>query len=108
MFRTLIRNLTLSTLLLLLPVSQLGCAELQAMGIDVEQLLAATAPLDVNTVTTGLKQALEVGTHRTTATLSQEGAFGNDPILRLKLPGEMGRLAEVLRCVGFGAQVDLL
>ena len=89
-----------------------GCAEMQgqmdAMGIDLEQILAVGAPLDGTTVAMGLKQALEVGTQRTTTTLSREGAFGNDPILRLSLPGEMGRLAQVLRGVGFGPQVDQL
>ena len=89
-----------------------SCAEMQmqmdAMGIDLDQILAAGAPLDGSTVAMGLKQALEVGTQRTTTTLSKEGAFGNDPILRLSLPGEMGRLAQVLRGVGFGAQVDQL
>lgn len=78
------------------------------MGIDLNQILGAGAPLDGTTVATGLKQALEVGTQRTTATLSRAGAFGDSPVLRLELPGEMGRLAEVLRTVGFSAQVDAL
>ena len=82
--------------------------QMDAMGIDLDQILAAGAPLDGTTVAMGLKQALEVGTQRTTTTLSQEGAFGNDPVLRLALPGEMGRLAQVMRSVGFGAQVDQL
>jgi hypothetical protein len=59
-------------------------------------------------VALGLKQALEVGTQRTTATLSRPGAFGNDPILRLRLPGQLGQFAQVLRGVGFAAQVDQL
>ena len=85
-----------------------SCAEMQAMGIDLDQILVGQAPLNSATVATGLKQALEVGTQRTTTTLSRPGAFGNDPILRLKLPGELGRLAQMLRGVGFGAQVDQL
>jgi len=89
-----------------------GCAEMQAQmeaaGIDLGDVLVAGAPLDASTVATGLKQALEVGTRRTTTTLSRPGAFGNDPVLRLSLPGELGRVAEVLRGVGFGAQVDAL
>lgn len=89
-----------------------GCAEMQARmdaaGIGLDDILVSGAPLDGATVATGLKQALEVGTRRTTTTLSRPGAFGNDPILRLGLPGELGRVAEVLRGVGFGAQVDAL
>lgn len=90
----------------------LGCAEMRAQmeatGIDLNDILVAGAPLDGATVASGLKQALEVGTERTTTTLSRPGAFANDPILRLRLPGELGRVAEVLRGVGFGAQVDAL
>ena len=99
-------------LLALVGLFFLGCAEMQARmeaaGIDMNDILVAGAPLDGPTVATGLKQALEVGTQRTTTTLSRPGAFGNDPILRLRLPGELGRVAEVLRGVGFGAQVDAL
>lgn len=90
------------------PLLMSGCAELQGMGIDLNQVLAAGAPLDGTTVAMGLKQALEVGTQRTTSTLSRTGAFGNSPVLRLKLPGEMGQLAQVLRGVGFAQQVDQL
>jgi len=89
-------------------LSPIGCAEMQAMGIDLDQMLGAGGPLDSNTVALGLKQALEVGTQRTTTTLSRPGAFGNDPILRLRLPGQLGQFAQVLRGVGFAAQVDQL
>jgi hypothetical protein len=94
--------------LLFSPLIFVGCAEMQAMGIDLDELMGGTAPLDGATVAKGLKQALEVGTERTTTTLSKAGAFGDDPLLRLRLPGEMGRLAEVLRGVGFSGQVDAL
>lgn len=93
----------------LLPALLGGCAELQGMGIDLDSILAAGGgPLDSTTVAAGLKQALEVGTRRTTDSLSSPGAFGADPVLRLRLPGELGRLAEVLRGVGLSAQVDAL
>jgi hypothetical protein len=85
-----------------------GCAEMKAMGIDLDKILATSAPLDAGTVAGGLKQALEVGTERTTATLSRDGAFGDDPLLRLALPGEMGKLAQVLRGIGLSSQVDAL
>jgi hypothetical protein len=96
------------TMLFSTPLLLLGCAEMQAIGIDLDEILGAGAPLDGATVASGLKQALQVGTERTTETLSQPGAFGDDPILRLRLPGEMGRLAEVLRGVGLGGQVNAL
>ena len=94
--------------LLTLPLLASGCAEMQAMGIDLDQILAPGAPLDSATVAGGLKQALEVSTKRTTSTLSRSGAFGDDPLLRLRLPGELGQLAQVLRSVGLSSQVDAL
>lgn len=95
--------LTLSSFVLGL---QVGCAELS--GVDFGQILAAGVPLDQTTVASGLKQALDIGTQRTTSTLSAEGGFSRSPALRLRLPGEIGRLAEALRTVGFSSQVDAL
>ena len=94
-------------LFLLAPTS---CAEFSA--VDFAEVLAAGGgaglPLDQATVTRGLKQALDVGTRRTTATLSARGGFGRNPVLRLRLPGELGTMAQGLRTIGFGAQVDAL
>jgi len=83
-----------------------GCAGLE--GMDLEGLLLGTGPLDEGTVASGLKQALQVGTERTTSTLSAPGGFSSDPGLRLRLPGELGALAQGLRTIGMGAQVDAL
>ena len=94
--------------LTLLPALLSGCADLQGIGADLGRVLGAGAPLDAATVASGLRQALQVGTERTTARLSADGGFGRDPVLRLRLPGELGRLAQVLRGVGFSAQVDAL
>ncbi|HPG28562.1 MAG TPA: DUF4197 family protein, partial [Myxococcota bacterium] len=77
-------------LALALPLGPIGCAELEGLGLG--DVLAATAPLDQTTVAAGLKQALDVGTRRTTSTLSAEGGFGRNPALRLALPGELGQL----------------
>lgn len=87
-------------------VAGAGCAGLE--GMDLEGLLLGTGPPDEGTVATGLKQALQVGTERTTSTLSAPGGFASDPRLRLRLPGELGQLAQGLRTIGLGAQVDAL
>lgn len=93
-------------LLLAWVVSGAGCAGLE--GMDLEGLLLGSGPLDEGTVATGLKQALQVGTERTTSTLSEPGGFASDPELRLRLPGELGQLARALRTIGLGGQVDAL
>jgi hypothetical protein len=87
-------------------VSGVGCTGLE--GMDLGGLLLGTGPLDEGTAATGLKQALQVGTERTTSTLSEPGGFASDPNLRLRLPGELGQLAQALRTIGLGAQVDAL
>ena len=101
-----IRKRFLGLLMILTLGSVTGCAELQ--GIDLSSIFAATAPLDQSTVARGLKEALSVGTQRTVHSLSTAGAFSNNSALRLRLPGELGKLASVLRNVGFSAQVDSL
>lgn len=57
------------------------------MGVDVNQILGESAPLDGTAVANGLKQALEVGTQRTTSTLSQAGAFRDDPFASVEPAG---------------------
>ncbi|MFK7896217.1 MAG: DUF4197 domain-containing protein [Myxococcota bacterium] len=106
MSRSRARLVILITLSSFLMGLQTGCAELQ--GVDFGRVLAAGMPLDQATVANGLKQALEIGTQRTTSTLSAEGGFSRSSVLRLRIPGEMGRIAEVARTVGFSAQVDAL
>ena len=98
----------------LLASAQLSCAEL---GIDpamVEQVLTAAgasgqgAGLSESTVVAGLKEALQVGTERTVATTSQRGGFLDNPLLRIVLPEELDTMAQGLRAVGMGGQVDQL
>jgi hypothetical protein len=83
-----------------------GCAELE--GFDLGGILAAGAPLDEATVASGLRQALEVGTERTTSTLSAPGGFSQSSLFRLRLPEALDPLATTLRTVGLSAQVDAL
>lgn len=100
------KRFSLFSPIVLLLLASAGCAEMQ--GFDLNEVLNAGAPLDQATVTRGLKQALDVGTQRTTSTLSARGGFSANPALRLRLPGELGTMAQGLRAVGFGAQVDAL
>lgn len=80
----------------------------------VEQVLAAAtngtqgAGLSESTVVAGLKEALQVGTERTVATTSKSGGFLDNPLLRIALPDELDTMAQGLRAVGMGSQVDQL
>ena len=85
-------------------ILSLGCADMQ--NFDLSRVLGIGAPLDQPTVASGLKQALDVGTQRTIATLSAPGGFADNPRLRIRLPGEMGTLVSAFRKIGLGARVD--
>jgi len=59
-------------------------------------------------VVSGLKQALEVGTRNAVELTSSQNGFLDNPLIRIKLPGALDKMATGLRAVGFGAQVDEL
>lgn len=91
--------LSLAALLL-----QSGCAELGGLQIPIPGFPGG--PLDEQTVVSGLRQALEVGTQRASDELSQPGGFSTDPLLRLSLPREFDDVARALRTIGLGQPVD--
>jgi hypothetical protein len=90
-------------------VTALACAWLVAcadLGGSLSDLFA-TATGEGNVVS-GLKQALEVGTRNAVDLTSRENGFLDNPLIRLRLPGVLDKMATGLRAVGFGAPVDEL
>lgn len=81
-----------------------GCASVDMAAIN--DLIGAQAPLDEETVASGLREALEVGTGRAVETLSADGGFGANDILRIPIPDNLETMASRLRSVGLGDQVD--
>ncbi|MFO7610771.1 MAG: DUF4197 domain-containing protein, partial [Candidatus Krumholzibacteriia bacterium] len=78
-----------------------GCATLEQIG-------AGGGPLDEGTVVAGLKEALKVGSERTTArTSAVDGFLGND-LIRIPLPRQLESAASTLRSVGLGSYVTEL
>jgi len=59
-------------------------------------------------VVAGLKQALEVGTRNAADLTSRTNGYLDNPLIRIRLPGALDKMASGLRVVGFGAQVDEL
>jgi len=86
--------------LLLLP----ACASVNVQ--DLQSILGIDAPLDESTVASGLKEALQIGTERASGTLSAEGGFGKNDLLRLALPEDLQKVGSRLRTLGLGDQVD--
>jgi hypothetical protein len=62
--------------------------------------------LDTDTMVSGLKEALSVGTEKAVKSVSQlDGYFGNE-IIKILMPEKIQKVATTLKKVGFGEQVD--
>lgn len=93
-------------------VSLLTCALFLPTGCttqDIESVLDAVAQSSsqqqVN-MAEGIKQALELGSERASADLSQRGGYANNPLLRIQMPEHMQQISGTLRRYGLGGQVD--
>jgi len=75
-------------------------------GGSLSDLLASAS--GEGNVVSGLKQALEVGTRNAVDLTSRENGYLDNPLIRIRLPGALDKMASGLRVVGFGAQVDEL
>ena len=90
----------------------LACAQVAQAAFldDLLSILFGPAPsgqsLDEGTVTSGLREALSVGTGSAIGIVGvQNGYFGNSAI-KIPLPQDMQTTCEVLRKAGFGSEVD--
>lgn len=68
--------------------------------------LSSKQSLDDNTIISGLKEALSVGTENAVRLVSRpDGYFGNE-IIRILMPEKIRKVADVLGKVGYQQQVD--
>lgn len=72
-------------------------------ALDMVQQSGMQQPASLST---GIKQALELGAERASTDLSQQGAYAGNPALRIDLPPEVKNVADTLRRFGLGGQVD--
>ena len=91
-------------LVFLVASTSTGCLNLQLS--DLDGILNGQAPLTESTVADGLKEALRVGTDRTSSSLSARGGFSDNSFLRIVLPSKFETAASRLRSLGLGSQVD--
>ncbi|GEO10833.1 DUF4197 domain-containing protein [Segetibacter aerophilus] len=62
--------------------------------------------LSTNTIASGLKEALQVGTERGTSKLSAVDGFFKNAALKILMPAEAVKVESKLRALGLGKQVD--
>ena len=67
---------------------------------------ARTAGLSEAEMTSGLKEALAVGTERAIKGLARPGGYLNDPAVRIPLPPTLQHAEKTLRMLGQGKSVD--
>lgn len=62
--------------------------------------------LSTNTIASGLKEALEVGTEKGVQKLSAADGFFKDAAIKILMPEEAQKVEQKLRSIGLGKQVD--
>lgn len=77
-------------------------------AITLSLLLLAASALSASTTASGLREALQVATERAVESTSKEGGFLDNPRIRIPLPGKLDAMANGLRAIGLGSQVDEL
>lgn len=83
-----------------------ACSGDLAVLSGVADVLGSTR--DGNRVVAGLKEALRVGTQQAVSQTSVAGGFLDNPAIRIQLPPALDTMAQGLRVVGYGTQVDQL
>jgi len=78
---------------------------------SIKQILTHTTASDKdslsdNTISAGLKEALQVGTERGISKISSVDGFFKDAAIKILMPEEAKKVEQKLRSIGLGKQVD--
>lgn len=79
-----------------------GCFKAETL----DRMLRNGGALDESTVAAGLKEALRVGTERSTASTSKLDGFYKNALIRIALPEQYDGVARALKGIGMGSYVD--
>jgi hypothetical protein len=79
-----------------------GCFD----SATLDKMFKNDGALDEATVAAGLKEALRVGTERTSASTSKLDGFYKNALIRIALPEEYNGVANTLRNFGLGSYVE--
>jgi hypothetical protein len=72
----------------------------------LDKVFREDGALDESTVAAGLKEALRVGTERSTASTSRLDGFFKNALIRIAMPEQYAGVAKTLNGIGMGSYVD--
>jgi hypothetical protein len=72
----------------------------------VKDALGGSGTLTNDEIIAGLKQALEVGTEKAVALVSQANGYYGNPDIKIPLPESVQKVEKILRTAGYGQKVD--
>jgi len=77
----------------------------ELLSSDTSPTSASTA-LDYNTIVSGLKEALDVGTRQAIENVSQKDGYLANELIRIAMPPELQQASGLMRKFGLGAMAD--
>lgn len=89
--------------------SVLGLAVTVVLFADIDQrVLAQVSGLNEATITSGLKEALQVGTENAVSLTGRPDGYFQNPAIKILMPSQLQPVEKGLRAVGYGPQIDEL
>ncbi len=81
---------------------------LAALVLSANAFALSLADLSQQDAGSGLKDALSQGAQLAVQQLGKPGGFADDPEVRIELPGNLGKVAQTMKMLGMGSQVEQL
>ncbi|MGD2037988.1 MAG: DUF4197 domain-containing protein [Desulfobacterales bacterium] len=81
-------------------------ASLNDMVKGAQDVLGGSGALSNDDIIAGLKEALEVGTEKAVALVSQVDGYYRNPDIKIPLPESVQKVEKLLRGAGYGQKVD--
>ena len=89
-------------------VSMTGCKFVEEGGLGKVANVFLSQGLNDETIGLGLKDALRVGTKTAVDSLSKDGGYSSNPLLKIGFPKDVEKFTSILKKYGFGNQVTAI
>lgn len=66
----------------------------------------SSSALDYNSIVSGLKEALDIGTRRAVDSVSKEGGYLSNELIRIAMPPQLQQVTDLMRKFGLSGQAD--